>query len=125
MKKALSIILSVVLILTLLPLSGFAANATATPEPTDFYNAENWVELNSSGDQISWGATTVTTVNKDGANIPAVQLRQYNAFNHLIKFVVDENSKYTFSFDYKASVTGDFGDKKAAIKSLGVAPLKK
>ena len=124
MKKTLSILLSVVLILTLFPLSGFEANATATPEPTVFYNAENWVELNSSGNQISWGATTVTTVNKDGANIPAVQLRQYNAFNHLIKFAVDENSKYTFSFDYKASVTGDFGDKKAAIKSLGVAPLK-
>ena len=120
MKKTLSILLSVVLILTLFPLTGFEANATTT----DFYNADNWVELNYKGEQISWGATTVTTVIKDGKNISAVKLQQYNAFNHLIKFAVDKNSKYTFSFDYKASTTGQFNNKTAAIKGLGVAPLK-
>ena len=123
MKKALSILLSVVLILTLFPLSGFEANAATT----DFYDDANWVEFKSNGsngEQLGWGATTVTTVNKDGVGIPAVKLQQHSSFNHLIKFAVDQNSKYTFSFDYKASVTGDFGGKKAAIKSLGVAPLK-
>ena len=129
MKKTLSILLSVVLILTLFPLSGFEANAATASDPTDFYNEANWVEYKksntSNGEQIGWGATTVTTATKDGKGIPAVKLQQYNIFNHLIKFAVDQNSKYTFSFYYKASVIGNFDSStKAAIKSLGVAPLK-
>ena len=128
MKKALSILLSMVLILTLFPLSGFEANAATASDPTDFYNEANWVEYKksntSNGEQINWGATTVTTVIKDGKNISAVKLQQHSSFNHLIKFAVDQNSKYTFSFDYKASATGLFNNKTAAIEDLGVAPLK-
>lgn len=120
MKKAISIILSLALIFTAFPLSVFAATDTAT----DFYDAANWIEKNSSDNQISWGHTTVTTATKDGVSTDVIKLTANAAFSHGIKMAVEKNSEYVLSFDYQASAIGTFSSTPAAISSVGVAPLK-
>ena len=120
MKKALSLLLVALLIISAMPTFVFAESVT-----NDFYNAENWQELNAStGNPVSWGATTIGTATKDGETVDVIKVNAYSSFCHAIKLAVEANQEYVVSFDYQSPVFGTFGSKTAAIESLGVAPLK-
>lgn len=120
MKKALSLLLVALLVISAMPTFVFAESVT-----NDFYNAENWQELNAStSTPISWGATTIGTATKDGEMVDVIKVNSYVSFCHAIKLTVEANQEYVLSFDYQSPVFGTFGTKTAAIESLGVAPLK-
>ena len=120
MKKALSLLLVALLIISAMPTFVFAESVT-----NDFYNAENWQELNAStSNPISWGATTIGSATKDGETVDVIKVNAYVSFCHAIKLAVEANQEYVLSFDYQSPVFGTFGAKTAAIESLGVAPLK-
>ena len=119
MKKTLSILLSVVLILTLFPLSGFEAKAAATPEPTttsdDLNNASNWATYNSKNVKNGWWGEPVASTDHGKSSI---KVSSYNVLTTATKLTVEENTYYSISFEYYGSALNN-----KALKSVGISTV--
>ena len=119
MKKTLSILLSVVLILTLFPLSGFEANATATPEPTttsdDLNNASNWATYNQSDSPTGWWGKPAAS---EDQGKPSIKVSSYNILTTATELTVEKNTYYSISFEYCGSVINP-----KVLKTVGISTI--